>query len=138
MTEITVVCQASTSMSECARLMREADTNFLPVVDSHGLPIGTVTRRDLEAHAHEPRLERALDVMSRRLLLCNEDEPHHRALELIAKTGAPRVLVIGANGQVVGSIEAETEKSTAKASIRSAPQEIGLDRGRASAEYARH
>lgn len=108
MSQRPLTCREITSISECARLMRDHRVGFLVVVDAASHPLGVVTDRDLviRAVANEktPRLPVG-EVMTRPpLLLCHQEDELHQLERRMGETGLSRALVVDRYGKLLGVI----------------------------------
>jgi CBS domain-containing protein len=109
---IVVVAEGSTDLREAARLMRDHHVGALIVID--GLkgatrPIGIVTDRDIvvavvAAADVRPESLTVLDVMSRELVLIDENDGVFEAIEAMQERGVRRLPVVTADGRLVGIV----------------------------------
>src|SRR5687768_17349023 len=103
------VCHAEDSVRDCAKLMRDEDIGFVPVVDDDGRVIGTVTDRDLTirvlASAKKGRNRtRARDVMSRPVMACRGEDDLEKAERMLAQAKVSRLPVLDEEGRCIGVI----------------------------------
>ncbi len=103
-----VLISGHSSAARAARLMREAGVGFLPVVDVHDRPIGTLTDRDLVVRLAgtdaPPEDIRVLELMSPEVVTCRPGDPAEVARTLMAKRRVARLVVVDAAGRVIGVI----------------------------------
>jgi CBS domain-containing protein len=101
----------------CARENLDLDTlvelvvnhriGCVPVVDSNGMPIGMVTKRDLVEHVLLPPADRVPDVkhlMMPLAFVLDENASVAHAAALLATEGIHHVPVVSEGGQVVGVV----------------------------------
>jgi CBS domain-containing protein len=92
---------------DAARKMREADVGALPVGENDRL-IGMVTDRDIALRAvagDRPAENTSVrDVMSEGIYYCFEDDPLHRAGELMAEHQVHRLPVLNRDKRLVGIV----------------------------------
>jgi CBS domain-containing protein len=104
MVEPAVTVQAGASLSEAARLMRDADIGDVVVVDGGG-PIGIVTDRDIVVRglAEEPQAGNltAGDVCSTELVSIAPDADVEDAVMMMRRASVRRLPVVE-GGQLVG------------------------------------
>jgi len=109
---VVVVAEPGTDLREAARLMRDHHVGALVVVegtDGSRRPIGIVTDRDIvvevvAAVGVEPESVKIGDVMSRELVVANEDVGVFEAVDLMQDRGARRLPVVDADGRLIGII----------------------------------
>ena len=111
---------ASASVVEAARLMREEHIGSLPVTDDEQL-VGMITDRDITmrvvAEAADPETTSVGDVYSRDVISAEADQAHEEAVELMARHQVRRLPVVE-NGKLVGIVAqadialSENEKKT--------------------------
>lgn len=90
-----------------ARLMREAGVGFLPICDTAGKVVGTITDRDLVIRlaADSGALETPLDkVMTHDVVACSPKDDLARAEELMESTRKSRILCVDDGGRPMGVI----------------------------------
>ena len=92
-------------VAEAARIMKEADTGVVPVVDGDRL-VGTITDRDIVvrviADAKDPQSVMVDEVASRELVTIDPDQDLDEALRLMAKHQVRRLPVVEEDGRLVG------------------------------------
>lgn len=106
-----VSCSKDTSALDAAKLMRDAHIGNLVVVemrDGKTVPVGVVTDRDivvqLVAKEVDPRDIAAGDLMASELLVAEEDEDIHEAIERMRFGGVRRLPVVDRDGALCGVI----------------------------------
>ncbi len=107
MLRVVHTCRLTDSAADCARMMRDADVGFLPVLDGKGNVAGVVTDRDLVtrvlAEGRPDSTPAAAVMTAHELLACGPDE-HLDALERrMAREKKHRALVMERE-KVVGVI----------------------------------
>jgi len=123
-----VTVPADTSLTEAARLMRDADLGDLVVVDESGAPRGIVTDRDIVvrgiAEHRSPDDTTIGSVCTADLVIVAPDDDLERAAMLIRETAVRRLPVV--HGQRVvgvialGDLAIERDESSALADITAA------------------
>jgi CBS domain-containing protein len=107
MTEEVETVGIGDSVMHAARRMRELDIGFLPVCQSDGMPVGTVTDRDIVLRVvaeGRPGSTAVQDVMSSDLVCCRPDDELGDAERMMRVNQVSRVLVVGDDGRVAGVI----------------------------------
>jgi CBS domain-containing protein len=93
------------AVADAARIMKEADTGIVPVVDGDRL-VGTITDRDIVvrvvAEGKDPHAVRVDEVASRELVTIDPDQDLDEALRLMAKHQVRRLPVVEEDGRLVG------------------------------------
>jgi CBS domain-containing protein len=94
------------SVRAAAVRMRDYDIGFLPVTDSKGLVVGTITDRDItiRAVADGNTEGRIADFMSREVISCFAKDDVQRAEELMSLYQKSRVVVLDDQGYLAGVI----------------------------------
>ena len=96
------------SAQYAAKVMREENIGFLPVCNSDGAVLGTVTDRDLAmrvcAEARDAAEVQVADVMTNEIVACMPDDELAHAELLMATYRKSRVLVTDSEGCLVGVI----------------------------------
>jgi CBS domain-containing protein len=120
MTEDPRSIDASASVVEAARLMREEHIGSLPITDDEQL-VGMITDRDIAtrvvAEAADPEMTTVGDVCSRDIISAEADQDHEEALELMSRHQVRRLPVVE-SGRLVGIVAqadfalSENEKKT--------------------------
>jgi CBS domain-containing protein len=101
------VCHATDSVDECARIMRDRNIGFLPVVDAQGLVSGLVTDRDLTVRVLAENLSLSMpvsSVMTRDVRICRATDPLRTAERRMAEIKRSRLVVVDEVGRCVGVI----------------------------------
>ena len=103
MTENPSSIEASASVVEAARLMREEDIGSLPITDGEKL-VGLITDRDITtmvvAEGADPEATSAGDVSSRDPISVGPDKDIEEALQLMARNQVRRLPVVENDGLV--------------------------------------
>jgi CBS domain-containing protein len=103
MTENPSPIEASASVVEAARLMREEDIGSLPITDG-GKLVGLITDRDITtmvvAEGADPEATSAGDVSSRDPVSVGPDKNIEEALQLMARNQVRRLPVVENDGLV--------------------------------------
>jgi CBS domain-containing protein len=106
MTENPSSIEASASVVEAARLMREEDIGSLPITDG-GKLVGVITDRDITtmvvAEGADPEATSAGDVSSRDPISVEPDKDIEEALQLMARHQVRRLPVVE-NDRLVGIV----------------------------------
>jgi len=92
---------------EAARLMRDADTGIIPIVEGDKL-IGTVTDRDIAlrvvAEGKDPETTTVGEIASRDLVTIDPQQDLDEALRLMARHQVRRLPVVEEDGKLVGIV----------------------------------
>src|SRR5256885_4877786 len=107
MTEEVETVATNDTVVQAACRMRDLDVGFLPVCQSDGAPVGTITDRDivLRVVADGLALNTPVEeVMSPDLISCRPGDDVSEAERLMRVYQVSRVLVIGEEGRVEGGI----------------------------------
>ena len=92
---------------DAARVMRDADTGVVPIVDGEKI-VATITDRDiairLVAEGGEARSTKAIDVASRELVTIDPQQDLDEALRLMARHQVRRLPVVEEDGRLVGIV----------------------------------
>ena len=106
-----VICAASTTVSEAARLMRERHVGDLVVIEERNnrrFPVGLITDRDIavEVVALNAPLDKLTigDIMGGNLATVSESEDVFRTLELMRRKSVRRLPVVDHQGALVGIV----------------------------------
>lgn len=109
-----VITAAGTSITETAQLMRDYHVGTIVVVEKQGdanLPVGIVTDRDLVLGvlAQQVPVDSVTvdDVMSRDLVMVDEEQGLLDTLQTMVKSGVRRVPVINTQGSLQGILAAD-------------------------------
>jgi CBS domain-containing protein len=102
-----ITIEASATLVEAARLMRDTNVGVLPVVEG-GVLRGVLTDRDLVvrglAQGADPRAVLAGDCASREPIVADADWDTDQALELMARHQVGRLPVVDADDQPIGIV----------------------------------
>ena len=101
------VCHATDTVAGCARIMRDSNVGFLPVVDGQGLVNGVVTDRDLAVRVLAETLSMGMPVstiMTRDVRVCRAADPLRTAERRMAEVKRSRLVVVDDEGRCVGVI----------------------------------
>lgn len=108
---VVAVAVPSTDLSEAARMMREHHVGSLIVIDrltGATKPIGIVTDRDIVVRAVAPGIDpktlTVQDVMRPELSVLTDDADAFEAAETMASSGARRLPVVTAAGDLIGIV----------------------------------
>ncbi len=120
-----VTVPADTSLTEAARLMRDADLGDLVVVDESGAPRGIVTDRDIVvrglAEHRSPDDTTVASLCTTDLVVVSPDDDLDRAVTLIRETSVRRLPVVQAQRVIgvitLGDLAMERDGSSALADI---------------------
>jgi len=92
---------------EAARIMRDADTGIVPIVED-GRLVGTVTDRDiavrLVADGRDPSSTTVGEIASRELVTIDPQQDLDEALRLMARHQVRRLPVVEEDGRLVGIV----------------------------------
>lgn len=102
-----VCCEASSPVQDAARLMAEHDCGEIPVVDQQGVPVGTVTDRDIAcrvvATGKEPRTP-VREAMSTPPVTVAADASVEDCCLIMQQYQIRRVLVVDKKGACCGVV----------------------------------
>jgi CBS domain-containing protein len=107
MTAEVVVVGTGEKVRDAARKMREFNIGFIPVCNSDGSVVGTITDRDIALRVvaeDRPTTTAVQDVMSVDIVACRPEDSVRRAEELMRVNQKNRILVIDDGGALVGVI----------------------------------
>jgi CBS domain-containing protein len=108
MTASPVCCHPDTSVTEAAKMMRDADCGSLPVVDDNGANklVGIVTDRDIVmkcvARGKDPNDCRVRDCMTGNVISTSQSEDLDAAVSTMQREQIRRLPVIDDSGKCVG------------------------------------
>lgn len=98
---------ADKSVQDAAKMMRDENVGFAPVVEGMRL-VGGLTDRDIAlkvvAEGKDPESTTARDIASTNLVTVNVEEDLDAALQLMARHQVRRLPVVQGDGQLVGVI----------------------------------
>jgi len=123
-----VTVPADTTLTEAARLMRDADIGDVIVANEQGRPNGLVTDRDIVvrgiAEGHVPDDTTVGDICTRDLATVGPDDAVERAVELMREYAVRRLPVVDGDQLVgvisLGDLAIERDESSALADISAA------------------
>ena len=96
------------TVSAAAVRMRDENIGFLPVCDSDGNVLGTITDRDIVVRVDAERLPagrcRVGDVMTPEVVFVGREEDVVRAEQLMAQQKKSRIIVVDDGGRLCGVI----------------------------------
>ncbi len=101
------VCGAADSAADCARVMRDRNIGFLPVVDVGARLVGVVTDRDLALRVLAEGLPATTlvgEVMTRDPIVCEPEEPLRTAEDRLVQSGRSRIVVVDDQDHCIGVI----------------------------------
>ena len=106
MTREVGTCTAEHSLAHVAKLMREYECGWVPVVDEHGFPVGVVTDRDIcmAAYARGLPLQsiRVTEAATRRPVVVHEHDSLELAETLMRTSRVRRLPVTDIYGRLTG------------------------------------
>jgi CBS domain-containing protein len=98
---------ADKSVQHAAKMMRDENVGFAPIVEGMRL-IGALTDRDIAtvvvAEGKDPETTTARDIASRNVVTVGPDEDLDAALRLMARHQVRRIPVVQQDGQLVGVV----------------------------------
>jgi CBS domain-containing protein len=95
------------TVTACARMMRDQNIGFVPIVDADDQVVGLVTDRDLVLRvlaAELPGATPVSEVMTRDVRVCHPDERIQMAEKKMAETRKSRLVVVDEGGRCLGVI----------------------------------
>lgn len=106
MTDRIQSCRPTDKISMVARMMRQENCGFIPVVALDGVPVGVITDRDV-CMAVATRQQNAADIevrdlMSRQMFACLTQDDIQVALKRMKETRVRRLLVMNDRGKLEG------------------------------------
>jgi CBS domain-containing protein len=94
-------------VTEAARIMKQADTGIVPVVEGDRL-VGTITDRDIAirvvAESRDPQGTKVDEIASREIVTVDPDQDLDEALKLMARHQVRRLPVVEEDGRPVGML----------------------------------
>jgi CBS domain-containing protein len=132
MTKNPLTVTMDTAVQEVARRMAEKDIGFIPIVDSNGCAVGTVTDRDIVirviAKGLDPKSCRLREFGGNEVVCVKPDEDLSRARELMQRSKVQRILVCDAQKKPVGVISLQDlaqseDESQVGATVRDVKEE---------------
>jgi CBS domain-containing protein len=101
-------CSGGETVQVAARKMRDEEVGFIPICDDQGVPVGTLTDRDIviRACAEALSVETALcaDVMTPEVVACRPEDDLSRVEELMSENQVSRVMVCDEDKKLVGVV----------------------------------
>jgi CBS domain-containing protein len=94
-------------VSEAARRMMNTNVGFLPVCDTSGAVIGTITDRDIAVRIvaeQLPATTPVVSVMTQEVVACNTKDDLGRARQLMEKHRKSRIMCLDDDGHLAGVI----------------------------------
>ena len=105
MTSNPTTIEASGTITDAARKMRDEDAGIIPIVDGERL-VGTITDRDIAirvvAEGKDPSSTTVGDIASRDLVTIDPQQDLAEALRLMAQHQVRRLPVVEEDGKLVG------------------------------------
>lgn len=93
------------TVEQAARVMRDANVGFAPVVSS-GMVLGVLTDRDIvlraAARGYHMRLAKVLDILTPGAVHCSEDDEVKDAAKLMAENHVRRIVVVKPDNTLAG------------------------------------
>lgn len=101
------IISPDTLVRDAAKIMRDADTGFLPVGENDRL-VGTVTDRDIAigaiAEGRDPNATPVREAMSKQVVYCYEDQDTSEAAHLMAQHQIHRLAILNRDKRLVGVV----------------------------------
>lgn len=132
-------CLEALSVEDCARMMKDNNIGFLPVLDADKRVVGVITDRDLAVRVLAEGLEPETpvgNVMTRDVRICHPDDKLQEAEWKMSTTRKSRLVVADDDGHCVGVISlsdiAQADSRTRAGGVlravtrREAPMQIAL------------
>ena len=115
-------------VADAARIMKDADTGIVPVVEGDRL-VGTITDRDIAirvvAEGKDPQATKVDEVASREIVTVDPEQDLDEALRLMAQHQVRRLPVVEEDGRPVGILsQADVARSGDDAETGRVVQEI--------------
>ena len=105
MTSNPMTIEPGRPVADAARIMKDADTGIVPVVDGARL-VGTITDRDIAirvvAEGKDPQATKVDEVASREIVTVDPEQNLDEALRLMAQHQVRRLPVVEEDGRPVG------------------------------------
>ena len=126
MSQATLTCRPTDTLTHAAKLMWDGDLGFLPAIQG-GKVVGVITDRDIcfGAATHEEPASRipVADVMSRRHYTCLPEDDLKTALQLMATYRIRRLPVVDDAGKLRGvlSLNDVIQELKATGGVKDAP-----------------
>jgi len=107
MTKNIKVIPHNATVRDAAKLMKDIDTGFVPVIDSENV-IGVITDRDIvlrsAAEGHNPNETKVEEVMTREFFFLYEDEDVTEAAKVMSEQQVRRLPVVNRQEELVGVV----------------------------------
>lgn len=100
-------CRDTDTIAKCARMMREWNVGFLPVLTEDKLLLGVVTDRDIAVRGvgeGRPETTPIREIMTANVVVCREDAKLSDAEERMSSNRKSRIVVIDKEGRCTGVI----------------------------------
>ena len=115
-------------VADAARIMKDADTGIVPVVEGDRL-VGTITDRDIAirvvAEGKDPQATKVDEVASREIVTVDPEQDLDEALRLMAQHQVRRLPVVEEDGRPVGILsQADVARAGGDAETGRVVQEI--------------
>ena len=128
MTSNPCAIDADKSVAYAAKMMRDEDVGFAPIVKGDRL-IGAVTDRDIAvkvvSEGKNPEATKVLEIASTDLVTVYPDQDLNEALRLMAHNQVRRLPVVGQDGELVGVLaQADVAQKAAAAETGRMVEEI--------------
>ncbi len=125
MTKNVQLIPRNATVRDAAKLMKDIDTGFVPVIDSENM-IGIITDRDIvlrsTAEGRNPNETRVEEVMTKEFFFLYEDEDVKEAARVMSERQIRRLPIVNRQEELVGvislgdlSVDVSDEKMTGKA-----------------------
>ncbi len=129
MTANPACCGRETSLQEVARLMADNDCGMIPVVDKQGMPLGTITDRDIAVRAVAKGGDMnnccAGDYMSEPVRTVSQDSTLADCCAAMESAQLRRMPVVDSQGRVVGVVaQADIALNSSPSTTAEVVQEI--------------
>ena len=129
MTANPACCGRETSLQEVARMMADNDCGMIPVVDQQGMPVGTITDRDIAVRAVSKGGSMdsccAGDYMSAPVRTVSQDSTLADCCAAMESAQLRRMPVVDSMGRVVGVVaQADIALNSSPAKTAEVVQEI--------------
>ena len=107
MTSNPMTIEPGRPVADAARIMKDADTGIVPVVDGDRL-VGTITDRDIAirvvAEGKDPQATKVDEVATREIVTVDPEQDLDEALRLMSQHQVRRLPVTEEDGRLVGMI----------------------------------
>jgi CBS domain-containing protein len=114
-----ICLSAASSVLEAARLMRDQNIGFVPVCDSTGKVLGTVTDRDIAVRLVASQLPgdtQLAEIMTNEVVACRAEDEVDRAGTLMEQNRKSRILIVDDDGRLTGVVSLSDLARTGDAS----------------------